>query len=178
MPATKRLLGRINNENAMKRKRKSLPRSIVPESKYNNKSIDTSGVTNVITACVDIGAGTNINNRIGRKIRIKSVEYMFRVPSDVPVRACLYVPKDPDAVLSIAGSTGSIRNEQFWTVHDMLWEANGSQTSGCYRHTFPLGMVVEFSGSGDVVKNNLKLILQTDSSATFEGHTKVWYTDA
>lgn len=175
MARTKRLLRRADRD--AKRMRRTVMYS-KPETKYFNQTISETAISTTVDTC-NVPAGTDIEERIGRKIRLKSVEYMGRLTLNDIVRVILYVPKDQGEVLSIPSTTAAVENDRFWILHDKLYDPNGSSTVFQYRHTFPMGMLVEFGGplGTDINRNGVKMLVQSGDSVARAFHTKIWYQD-
>lgn len=182
MPATKRLMSRANRD---AKRRRTQTFYYKPESKFHNTTVSHLTTPFSNTNLCNIAAGTGTQDRIGRKVRVKSAEYTLCTSgsaTDVPIRAILYVPKSTGDNLSLAIFTDPVPNDRFWVIHDCLYDANGGggTTSAQYRHSFNLPISVEYDGplAGDLSKNDIKLFIATgNSSGNVIGHTKVWYID-
>lgn len=152
-----------------------------PESKFKNAAIVHSATTQSTTNCARMQAGTANQNRVGRKIRIKSVEALVSAPSGTSVRAILYVPKDQSDELIPGSVTEAIDNSLFWVLEDRLLQPQGGNvaTNGWMKHSFPYSIVTEYGGpnADDINRNGPRLCLVTSASVTVSGHTKIWYTD-
>ena len=181
------MYNRSANPRPTKRMRRSYPlqRSYKPESKYFNNTIAKSGVVADSVNTTAIGAGSSSEERVGRKICLKSVEYLFSTAGTTagsPVRMILYVPKQSNQTLSLTSFADAIDNNQFWVISDRQFNGTIDNITHIhmYRHRFPMGLNVEYDGatSGDVVKNPVRLLIQTNDTTTdVSGHTKVWFTD-
>lgn len=173
-----------NNYNRYNRGRRgrSKPRPRLmppPETKYFNNNIIHSAISSSTTSLTLIAAGTGVENRIGRKIKLKSLLMNIRKEGTGVVRAVLYVPKQANQTLSLPSLESPVDNDQFWVLRDWYFSDTNNNNPGVWTHVFPTGLNVEYegTGSGAVVKNPVKLLLQTIGSSTINGHTKVWYTD-
>lgn len=182
MPATKRMLARANRD-AKRRRTTVVYTGGRPESKFYNQEITAhSATTQSTTNAARIAAGTGKSERIGRKVRIKSVECLISATAGVSVRAILYVPKDQSDELIPSSLTAPIDNATFWVLEDRLLQPQGSnvKTNGWMKHSFPYSIVTEYGGPNatDINRNGPRLCLVTDASATVTGHTKIWFTDS
>lgn len=170
-----------NRYTRARRARRSMrPRMPVPESKYFNQAITHSGTesTQVLTA---IASGTSTEQRVGRKIKLKSILMnLSGVGSGIQTRCILYVPKVATQELSLSNPADAVDNDQYWVLRDW-WMADKLQNQpNIYTHTFPMGLNVEYTGTAAATpaKNAVKLYMTcTGIGGSISGHTKVWYTD-
>ena len=152
----------------------------VPETKYFNKAIShisTATSTNVLTA---IPAGTSVQERIGRKIKVKALSMnLRRIVDQGEIRCVLYVPKQANQNLALASMHDPIDNDQFWVLRDWYFSDGLQNNPGIWTHTFPMGLNVEYDGTGSAsqIRNTVKLFMFSGGTADVVGHTKVWYTD-
>lgn len=153
-----------------------------PETKYHNESILHNAVQNSTTLACNVEAGAGTTNRVGRKLRIKSLEVLLRAAAGSgPVRMVIYVPKTQSQTLTLTNPAQAIDNDQFWVVKDGWVQPQGNNAAEgiYYRHSFPLGLVTEYDGNtaSDVIKNGIKVLLFATNSTTILGHTKIWFMD-
>jgi len=168
---------RYNNNTRRRTRRRLMP---LPETKYFNNNIIHSGISESTTDLTMIAAGTAVEQRVGRKVKLKSLLMNFRVTgTGGPTRCVLYVPKQANQDLSLAAIENSVDNDQFWVLRDWYVADNIDNNPGVWTHTFPMGLNVEYDGTGgsSAVKNPVKLYLTSGGTTTINGHTKVWYTD-
>lgn len=153
-----------------------------PETKQFSAGIGHNTVQNSTQLLTNIQAGAGPQDRVGRKIRVKSAEIALRAnPGSGAIRAVLYVPKTSTETLTLTSVAANADNDAFWIVKDWILnpQSNNIGHGQWIRHRFPMTMLTEYDGSaaGDTVKNNLKLLLFAANSTTITGHTKVWFND-
>lgn len=157
-----------------------------PESKYFNNNIIQSSTETATTELTGIPAGTGVEGRIGRKIKVMSALCNVYLQSNSPLRCILYVPKQADQELALTEQYQPVDSDQFWVLKDW-WQTGAvgnanedSRNPMIVSHRFPLGLNVEFdgSGAGAFVKNPIKLYTHGNGgTTTVNGFTKVWYKD-
>lgn len=187
MPATRRFLDRARSARPSKKTRYLV---VKPESKYANRNITHLAVTNSTTVLTAIAAGSGSSGgRDGRKIKLKSFEMKLQVDTALAsfYRIVFYVPKNATDTLALANVYSAIENDQIWVLHDrfLYFQSTGgtpvdnSNATQSYRHSFPMGLGVEFDGdaTSDFVKNPVKMLILSSTTTSVLGHTKVWYTD-
>lgn len=153
-----------------------------PESKYYNLDVSSDpGTSASLTANMcRIPAGTGVEQRVGRKIKLLSAEYCGQLTTNNPVRIIMYVPKDQSDELVLANQSSSVDNDKFWVIHDKFYDSNGGNTIFQFRKTFRFGINTEFGGTAgdDINKNGVRLsITKLNATDSARYHTKVWYLD-
>jgi len=168
---------KYNNSRRPTQRRRLMP---LPETKYFNNNIIHSGISESTTSLTLIESGTGVENRVGRKIKLKSLMMNFRVTgTGGPCRCILYVPKQANQDISLPSIESPTDNDQFWILRDWYVADNIDNNPGIWTHTFPMGLNVEYDGTAStaVTRNPVKLYLTSQGNTTINGHTKVWYTD-
>ena len=162
-------------------KTKVLYRGSPPESKFINTAISHAATTTSTTILTALAIGASTSTRVGRKVKVKSVDMNVTVngPTAVKLRCILYAPKQADDIIALTNHYDSVNNDRYWIIKDWYQTANLNNATQITRHRFPMGLGVEFDGPllTDLAKNPLKLYIHTNAADDVRGHTKVWYTD-
>lgn len=184
MPATKRLLYRARQQDAKRRRTTGSLASAVralAESKYKNVDVSHSITSASTTTLTDISTGDGPSTRDGRKVLITSVSLKLTNSNGYPVRVTLYVPKNPSTSLSLTNWYDAIENDEFWVLHDYIYQTNDVTGANSTIVNFNMArkLTVEYSDTTgtSAVRSPIKMLLSTPTNSTINGHTKVWFKD-
>lgn len=167
------------------------------ETKYLNTPMSLTGPgLSTETILNDVPAGNGTSNRDGRKILVTGLEARFRIkdPStseggNADTRVIIYVPKDPNARISIGFIGQAVENNDFWILYDQIHQSKTVGAAGgvgtatcCVNIRKLLKLTTEFNGldGGDFTRNPIIMKTVTDGVApdlNVTGHTKCWYKD-
>ena len=68
---------------------------------------------------VQFAAGNGPEDRLGRTLPVRSIEYQFNADTNPPVRAAIYMPKRTQPPPPHAGTFARIDNDEYWGIHDI-----------------------------------------------------------
>ncbi len=159
----------------------------------NSNSITDSARTTISNSLIDLDQGITQDTRIGNQIRVTSMKYDWfftGADSTNSIRVIIYVPKDPNTVLSGVGFNQAPDLDQFTILKD-LFICTGGTGGNCVRRNGWIrfnrgnrsGMMVNYSdGEGtSVTKNNLMVYMVSDSLAVADpqvnGFVRIYYKD-
>ncbi len=126
----------------------------------------------------DVDQGVNQDQRIGNQFRMTSIKYDWfftGADSTNSIRVIIYVPKDPNGLLTNLQFNQAPDLDSFTILKDMF-VCTGGTGGNCVRRQGWVrfnrgarsGMMVNFSGTAgtSVTKNNLMVYMVSDSTAT------------
>lgn len=168
-------------------------RRVEARSKAEMKSITwtsagtvTQGTRNVLDMTA-IAEGTSVNERIGDKIKVWRIEirgyadgeidhYLIQKHgTDTPV----YTDFGSGSAAFIADSLDSTKYTE-WAWIKNLFLAYTNRPIIHYIHKFPMGIVVDFEGSGTTAVDNGLLLVSRNASTVDKSQSlsvRMWYTD-
>ena len=149
-----------------------------PEMKHTSYTLAHSAVANANLSLSTLAQGSDVNNRIGNKVKIWRIT--GQINSDEPIKAHLLMPYDASATPATGFSSTNVTDQMNYKI----WCLNPSDvTNGPnvydINYKFPSGIVVRYgsSTSTDVIKNHLYFQTNTPSATTVSGYIRIWYTD-
>lgn len=186
---------------AAKTKQKSLARRVAYlekkqwQSKPEMKIITQTAANSALAAatirvlpCGNPVSGTDVNERVGNKIRIHGVEVFgnlgdFRCDVYILLAPSGYLaqPQYSDFQAVVGGHIQANQQREFKTLKHFL-QPDGANANFHVKHNFKYPMVVEFQGAGSTAasRNQLYVVVKNDTGS---GHNvqfgvRTWYSDA
>ena len=158
-----------------------LYRGLNPEMKYHDQIIPYSAKTTVTLNLCDVAQGTDVDERIGAKIKVWRIEYFLAQVSGDPIRVDLLISNIAGHVFA-HGYDGSIDRQRCSHLKTSVLHSGSSLNSrgALVHHKLPYGVVVKYSGILGSTVNANQLIAQvtTPTATTITGYFRIWYTDS
>lgn len=158
---------------------RSLPKSILPETKYIDFQVfqDNTGFSSVSAIVINQGAGRA--QRTGNKVFIKSLDISFASnPSALAnYRITVLIPKDPSIAPVQLPPDSKYNQDDFWVLRDTL---KSTQESTTHRMIVPINSTQTYGSTGLPLANRLYVVACSTNTAISGAvlTTRMYYTDA
>ena len=157
-----------------------LYRSPRPEMKFFETTFAYAGIATLNLDLNEMAQGSNVNERVGNKIKVWSIEFILAQAAGDPIRVDLLMPNlvtdNPSHTFSQA-----VDRKKFNVLLTKFLHSGANENSrGCIvRHKLPYGVVTKFfdSGANSCNSNLIMAHITTPSATTVTGYFRIWYTD-
>lgn len=129
-----------------------------------------------------VSQGTAVNNRIGAKIKIWNIEYMFADDTGASYRLDLVVNNSASATEPTNAYDGPLDRNKSSLLKTQLFHAGSTPNSrGSYgNHRLKLGIVSKFDAASGTTINSNQIVARLTAPAAIpglRGYFRIWYTD-